>query len=145
MRSLTVTNSLYLGVGSIIAGAGILLLTMDYPSSPAMWPRILGWLLIILGLAEIFLENKVAKSKDKESDNNSLKKSLVIMGLTLLYVIGIPVIGFFTLSTVLLLVSFFYMKVKLRTNIFTTVFLIAFVYVFFVTILGMNFPKGILI
>jgi putative tricarboxylic transport membrane protein len=124
-------------------------LTFQFPkialqeTGPAFMPRIYCGALIILGL--ILLIQGIKTKTTSHATESTMKFALAAMGFIFVYLVIIPVIGFY-LSTVLIVFSLLLFS-KVRNKIILASVSLGtalFVYVFFAKLLKVSIPLGLL-
>lgn len=149
-KRLTVDRVVFIG---LVVFAGIMLLiSKDFPREVAIFPRIVLGGIILLGIVNIFLpqKNEVAGSFCLEPQ--LIKWFVLIIGVTATYVLAIPIVGFYTVTFIYLLllpgvfrsklVSFKYMKL---IDVAISLFFCGILYGVFTLFLSVPTPTGFLI
>jgi hypothetical protein len=136
------------GLALVGIGFGI---TNGYPDESAFFPRMcllcIGVLLILLGIESILTERRLAASgaASQTSLPVNYRRFIIVTGTLAAYGIGIPILGFYTASSLLLLVVGFLWKgvKKPVIFVFTLCFLI-FLYICFTILFNVPLPAGLL-
>lgn len=122
--------------------------TMDMPKAAYELPRILSYLIIALAVAmlieALMAYRKLLKSGQIEP-SEEMKVVRVILFLVMIgvYIFTIEKIGYFIMTPIFLLSSFFYLKsTKKQTIIFITIGFTLFIYLLFVKLLNSPIPLG---
>lgn len=136
----------------IIAFSSLFLaLTFTFPENPAadigpaFLPRAYSVALYILAIALLFQGLKEMKKQNEETNKNSLLLVFWMIVVTVLYVYLIPIIGFYIITPIVMIILLRLTKVK---NIFTLTLVPAgmtvFVLIFFEKLLSVPVPSGTL-
>ncbi|MFC7062424.1 tripartite tricarboxylate transporter TctB family protein [Halobacillus seohaensis] len=139
--------NLFIGVILIIGCSIYFYETISFPSSElqmtsaAFIPRVYCIIMLILSA---FLIASSFKGEEEGESKPSFLYSFIAIGLTVIYVALIPFIGFF-ITTLLFIVSLLvFAKVKSYIILSSVpIGTLAFIYIFFVKILNVSLPVGI--
>ena len=139
-------QDLVIGVIALAAGIALFIGTKDFPGTTQLFSRIVLLILIIIGAVLIATSLINAKKPGPEEvDFKSFKNPLICFVLIVVYVVMIDKIGFFVSSAVCLPALMLFMgQKKPIPMIATTAGALLFIYVLFVTQLGLRMPQGLL-
>ncbi|QNK87449.1 tripartite tricarboxylate transporter TctB family protein [Sporosarcina sp. resist] len=135
------------GLGVLILGSFFYALTFNFPelsvsdTGPAFMPRIYCGLLILFGLI-LFIQGVLDKSGKVEKEHTT-RYAIASMGIILLYIIVMPIIGFY-ISTLLLVFSLLLFS-KVRSKIIlisVPIGTVLFIFIVFVKLLKVSIPMG---
>ncbi|SEH41852.1 Tripartite tricarboxylate transporter TctB family protein [Halobacillus karajensis] len=139
--------NLFIGVILIIGCSIYFYETMSFPSSdlqmtsPAFIPRVYCILLFIL--SAFLIAGSFKREEGGGGSRPPFLHSLMAMGMTSLYIIAIPFLGFY-ITTVLFIVALLYFAKVKNYAVLTSIPIgtLAFLYLFFVKVLNVGLPVG---
>lgn len=151
-------QDVYVGVSIILLSIFVFIKSNNYIITVRLFPLLLSVILIILAIFMILeaikkgneseeqKEQEITKDSEEESISIDLIKSpLTVTFIILIYISLISVIGFFTSTILFLLLLLRYLKTpKIATYFILIIGLNVFVYLLFVTQLGVRLPTGFL-
>ncbi len=139
-----------LGGAAAVLGAAAFLDTLSFPKmadgspGPALFPQILGVLLVIFGLIVIVQSTRPHAAEENHYEPVAiLKAGGVLVGIAL-YVAFVHKLGFLITATVIMLGMMLMMKVRLRVGLPAAVAIALFSMVLFEKVLRVPLPPGIL-
>ncbi len=141
-------TDVYIGVVLIIIALIIIVMSNPLPSESAVFPRIVAGIMIFLSLILTFNGLKSSKSVKDESESTEkifMKDVLKGAAIMILYLVLMPILGYFT-ATTLFIVLFMvaYNEKSVRKILTTVVILNVFIYMIFVAQLNVPLPQGLL-
>jgi putative tricarboxylic transport membrane protein len=139
-------------IGFVVLSAILLFMTKDFPAEVALFPRVIIIGIIILSIINLFMPKKNEVSGCYYLDAKLIKWFGLILVTTLVYLFAIPVVGFYTVTFLYMLllpgvfrsklVSFKHMKLK---DLLIALFFCAILYGIFTIFLSVPTPTGLLI
>lgn len=137
------------GVVIILLGISAFVMALSMPGNASMFPKIVSSGLMILGVLLILTSmDKIKKNVDTEEKAASIgefKSPVMVLGLLILYVLGVIYIGFYISTPIMLVCYMFFMGIKnIKTILVTTAVVMIFVYCLFTMQLGVPLPAGII-
>lgn len=140
------------GIVGALMGVLLLVLVRDLPEESAAFPRLVGILMLGLGVLEAgraaLLGPNAAERDERAGDNNPkpVKAVLVFLVATTVYVFLMPVIGFYAITLVYTLFTMPLMGIrKLKVLVPVPVLTVAVLYFVFTVQLRVPLPQGLLI
>ena len=139
-------QDLVIGVIALAIGIVMFIETKSFPDITKVYCRIVLIILIVIGAAMILTSLINAKKPGPEEVHvKEWINPLIIFAFVLVYVIMIDFIGFFVSSAIIMPVVMIFMGYKKPLPIIlTTVGMLGFVYILFVTQLKLRMPQGLL-
>ena len=139
-------QDLVIGIIALAVGIAMFIGAQEFPGDTKVFSEIVLVILIVVGAVLILTSLINAKKPGPEAvDVKSFKNPLIAFLILVVYVICIDKIGFFVSSAVAMPVMMLYMgHRKPLPMIITTVVSLAFIYVLFVTQLGLRLPADLL-
>lgn len=139
-------------IGFVVLSAILLFMTKDFPTEVALFPRVIIIGIIILSIINLFMPKKNEVSGSYFLDANLIKWFILILVTTFVYLYAIPVVGFYTVTFLYMLllpgvfrsklVSFKHMKVR---DLLIAFFYCVILYGIFTVFLSVPTPTGLLI
>ena len=151
-----ITKDIFLALFVILFSIAAYIVTLSYPYESAYFPRFIIVLLGFLGLILLIKEirnrpSAVAATKGKVQDRipfwhrSVFRKVASMIGSSLIYLIVLNHFGFFVSTLVYLPVMIWTLGVrKPKTIIFSTAFVVFFIFLIFQMFLRVPFPEGLL-
>lgn len=113
--------------------------TTKFTQSAAMLPRITFGCIAVLSLIQLI---KVLPKKESKTVSFSWPRVLKIMGLSVAYVLLLPVLGYYIDTILYIVATMFFFRVRNKwVLICVPVGFVIFVYFIFVRVLGLNPPS----
>lgn len=138
-----------LGVIVIIIAGFFYAMTFDFPNlntndtGPAFLPRIYCGLLVLFGVI-LFIQGMRDK-KEQEEKEKTLGYALASMGIVLVYIIVMPIIGFYIATVLMILGLLMFSKVRSKVILVTIPLgTVLFIFIVFVKLLKVSIPVGTL-
>lgn len=148
------TKDAYLAIAIVVFSIAVLLSTLSYPYQSAYFPRFILVLLGGLGCALFVKEIKKRKPQSARKDGDQppvfqnpafIKVSMMIV-YSVVYLLAIDYVGFFTTTIVSIPIMIWLLGVKKpSTIIISTGVVVFFIYLIFDIFLKVPFPEGLLI
>jgi putative tricarboxylic transport membrane protein len=116
----------------------------DFPKTISYILMLLG---IILGIKSIFEKEKSKNnSKVEKACKDDLIRIIKFLSMFAMYIFGIKIIGFFTLTTIFIVFLMIFLKIKKWYMIFLiTIGVDLFLYLIFVNVMKVNLPTGLIL
>ncbi len=139
-----------LGGCAVILGAATLANTTSFPKmadgipGPALFPQIVGVLLVILGLIVVVQSLRPHTQEERRYEPVAILKAGGVLAGIALYVAFVHVVGFLITATVILLGMMLMLKARLLVALPAAVGIALFSMVLFEQILRVPLPPGIL-
>ncbi len=143
-------GDLILGGAAAVFGAAIFLVAMSFPTmpggapGPALFPEILGGLLILFGAIVVIESRRKRRGEDVVYEGAALVKGALVLVFIGIYVAVVTRVGFVLTSIGLLLALMLMLGVRARTALLSSVGIVLFCVVLFQKILRVPLPPGIL-
>lgn len=121
--------------------------SLELPDSANQLPQLISYIITILAtgmLISAFLDyRKNVKNEKEEPEKINALRAVFFVGLVTVYIFTINKIGYFIMTPIFLLSSFFYLKSSNKRNIvLITIGFILFVYILFVKLFNLPIPMG---
>jgi uncharacterized membrane protein len=138
----------------MIISAGIFYSAMDFPMGAEVFPKFLAGSMFLLSavmlLTTIRSYTKLRAAEEAPEQPQAEKKHIilpfVVFAIIFIYVVLIPITGFFTISLLFIITILRLLEVKrIKHYLLTTVILIGGIYFLFVMQLNIPVPQGFLI
>ena len=128
----------------ILVSIPAFIMTYEMPARAKIFPRFASGAMFVFGAALLITNIVTAKKTTKEAVK-IVRSPIVVYCIILVYVILIPIIGFFISSIVMMIVFMLYMNIRsIKTFLIAIPVLMAFLYVVFVWQLRVPLPRGFL-
>lgn len=133
-----------IAIALIVISAGAYHLAKDFPDGGDLFPRVISAVILLFSAGLLFLGGRKAASGKGEAKPPE-GKSYLTMVLTVLYVAGISLLGFFVSTVFFLLILMYALGIR-RLGSYATVLasVVVLYYLVFVRVLHVQFPQGIL-
>ena len=133
-----------IAIALIVITAGAYQMAKSFPDGGDLFPQVISGAILLMAVGLLFTGGRKTAA-EKQGKRISEAKSYVTLLLTLLYVVGITTLGFFT-STGLFLVILMYLMGIRGVGSYATVLasVIVLYYLAFARVLHVPFPQGIL-
>jgi putative tricarboxylic transport membrane protein len=142
------------GAGFVAAGALIIAGTLNYPSldgghpGPSLFPRLVGGLMVVFG-GLVGVEG--LRTRDATEDvvwlrlyrNPAFINALFVLGSVAAYIAAVERVGFLLMSTLILAVLMWRLRVRLLTGLAVAVVFSNCVYFLFAKVLRVPLPGGL--
>lgn len=144
------------GFAGVILGVLVLFGVRDVPEASAVFPSLIGTLMIVLGVVELFRSlvfglNKAEESElaikkaERKDKSRPIFPAIFLVTSTLSYVVIISIIGFFSSTIMYILLLLIGMQVRrLSYLIFIPLVTVGLIYFLFSVQLQVPLPSGIL-
>lgn len=139
--------NLIIGIIIVLIGIFFIANTLDFPDltlepvGPAFMPRLYSILLIFLG-SILIIKALREKAENKETESN-MKYALISMLIVVVYVLIIPLLGFYISTFIFSLTFLFFSQVRNKIILVSIpVGAILFIFIFFDKILKVAIPVG---
>ena len=123
--------------------------SLELPDSANQLPQLVSYIIIILSTGMLinavieYRQNLVDHEEEPEKVN--VIRVILFVGLIALYIFTIDKVGYFIMTPIFMLASFYYLKSSSNRNIILiTLGFIFFVYILFVKMLNLPIPMGFL-
>ncbi len=148
-------NDTIVGAGFVVAGALIIVGTLNYPSldaghpGPSLFPRLLGGLMAVFG-ALVGVGGLRARDATEEVAwlrlyrNSAFINAVFVLGAVVTYIVMVGRIGFLLMGTLILSVLMWRLRVRPLTALVVAIVFSNFVYLLFAKILRVPLAGGIL-
>ena len=148
-------NDTIVGAGFVVAGALIIVGTLNYPSldaghpGPSLFPRLLGGLMAVFG-GLVGVGGLRARDATEEVAwlrlyrNSAFINAVFVLGAVVTYIVMVGRIGFLLMGTLILSVLMWRLRVRPLTALVVAIVFTNFVYLLFAKILRVPLPGGIL-
>ena len=139
--------NLIIGIVIVLVGIFFIANTLDFPDlklepiGPAFMPRLYSILLIFLGL--ILVIKALREREEKASTESNIKYALLSMLIVIVYVLLIPLVGFYISTFIFTIVFLYFSKVRSKIILISIpTGAIVFIYICFDKILKVAIPVG---
>lgn len=145
-------SDVIIGIFLIFFAVGIFVMSNPLPTQSATFPRIVASIMILLSVLLIVSGMKKAKQYDEEQATESNIKDVAYQnvlkggGMILLYILLMPMLGFFV-STSIFIASFMFVfkERSVKKILLTVITLDVFIYLIFVAQLNVPLPQGLIL
>lgn len=119
---------------------------VSYGIGPQTLPTILGWVILILSIF-LFLSSLAGKTEEQKLalDKQELKIILIFIAAFAVYIVAMPVLGFYVATALFLIVIFHVLKVEKKLIFILTPGTLLAVYVIFTMICEVYLPSGLFV